>query len=374
MAQAHLRSSVLEFDANLLRHMVDAVRDYAIYAIALDGTVLTWNPGAERHKGYSAAEIVGKNYSCFFTPEARAQHLPEKELELARTTGRFHDQDWRVKKDGSLFWAEVTLTPIHDEHGVMVGFAKVTHDLSERRRQDEALMRAKEDAEVASRAKSDFLANMSHELRTPLNAILGFSEVLQSELFGPLGAPNYKDYVGHIHTSGQHLLSLINDILDLSKLDAGKIALVLESFDLAELAAEMAHLMENQAQCAGVSLLLKTESILIRGDKRRLRQVLLNLLSNALKFTQAGGVTVAVHRKADAAVLTVSDTGIGIAPADIARAMTRFGQVESGFARKHQGTGLGLPLVKQLVELHGGILALESELGRGTTITVRLPA
>jgi signal transduction histidine kinase len=136
----------------------------------------------------------------------------------------------------------------------------------------------------------------------------------------------------------------------------------------------MVHLMENQAHGAGVSLLLDIRAVLIQGDKRRLRQVLFNLLSNALKFTQSGGsVTVAVHRERDAAVLAVSDTGIGIAPADIARAMARFGQIECGFARKHQGTGLGLPLVKQLVELHGGIMALESEPGHGTTVTVRLP-
>lgn len=359
----------------LLRHMVEAVEDYAIYMLDLDGNVLTWNSGAERAKGYTAAEIIGRNYACFFTPEAIARGLPHKELREARKRGRYREEGWRVRKDGSLFWAEVVLTAARDDDGVMVGFAKVTRDLTEKREQDNALRQAKELAEEANKAKSDFLANMSHELRTPLNAIIGFSEVLQSELFGALGAARYKEYADHINSSGTHLLGLINDILDLSKLDAGKVVLELEDADLAGLAAETIHLLDNQAMKAAVTVSLEgEESLRLRFDVRRVRQILLNLLSNALKFTPEGGhVTVAVAEQEGKAVLMVCDNGIGMDADAVPRALSRFGQIESGLSRKYQGTGLGLPLVKQLAEMHGGSLALESTPGIGTKVTIRLP-
>jgi two-component system cell cycle sensor histidine kinase PleC len=216
---------------------------------------------------------------------------------------------------------------------------------------------------------------MSHELRTPLNAIIGFSEVLQSELFGPLGAARYKDYADHIHSSGTHLLGLINDILDLSKLDAGKIVLELEEADLCALASETLHMLDSQAQKAAVRVTQSGEECLrLRMDVRRMRQILINLLSNAIKFTPEGGsVTVRIAEEDGVAVLAVIDTGIGMDADELPRALSRFGQIESGLSRKYQGTGLGLPLVKQLAEMHGGALVLDSTPGLGTTATVRLP-
>jgi signal transduction histidine kinase len=230
-------------------------------------------------------------------------------------------------------------------------------------------------ASEASRAKSAFLASMSHELRTPLNAVIGFSDVMHAELFGALN-PRYKAYAADIRQSGTHLLALINDVLDLSRLEARQAVLQEENFDVAELTGEVLRMMHPQAVKAGLALLADVAPglPLVRGDRRRIKQILINLTANAIKFTPDGGqVRLAAHRTAGALALSVSDTGIGIAQEDIPRAMERFGQVGSSLARKHEGTGLGLPLSRQLAELHGGQLILDSAPGVGTTVTVTLP-
>ena len=241
----------------------------------------------------------------------------------------------------------------------------------------EDLAMAREQAEGANRAKSDFLAVMSHELRTPLNAIIGFSEIIKSEIMGPIGNPKYGEYASDVFDSAQHLLGLINDILDLSKIEAGKMELEEEDVDVAEVIGACLRLVTERAMKGGVELITKVPDDLpaLRFDERKLKQILVNLLSNAVKFTTDGG-TVTIRswfRPEDGFVLQVADTGIGIAPESIERALTPFGQVDSRLDRKYEGTGLGLPLTKSLVEKHGGSLDLQSEVGVGTTVTVRLP-
>jgi len=231
-------------------------------------------------------------------------------------------------------------------------------------------------AAASSQAKSQFLAAMSHELRTPLNAIIGYSELIRTEVYGPLGDARYVDYLGDIHSSGSHLLALINDILDLARLDANRVELDDEDFDLGELIDETMRAVGPQA--AEAELVLEHRSAErpphVRADRRRVKQVLLNLLSNAVKFTPEGGhVRVLVERAPDALSVSVSDTGIGMGPDDIAVALERFGQVDGSLARRYEGTGLGLPLVKQLIELHGGSLRLTSAPGAGTTATITFP-
>jgi two-component system cell cycle sensor histidine kinase PleC len=238
------------------------------------------------------------------------------------------------------------------------------------------LARALEAAAAGNQSKSQFLATMSHELRTPLNAVIGFSEILKDEIFGPIGSARYKDYAASIHQSGAHLLGLINDILDISKFDAGKLELHEEPVDIGHCIAECVRLMEPQAQKAKVSLRtdLPDGALTLKADDRRLRQVLLNLLSNAVKFTPDGGqVTVSATRKDGRLTIACADTGIGIAAKDIPLALERFGQIDSTLSRKYEGTGLGLPLAKHLVELHGGNLAIESEVGTGTTVRIHFP-
>jgi signal transduction histidine kinase len=234
---------------------------------------------------------------------------------------------------------------------------------------------AKAAAEEASRIKSEFLASMSHELRTPLNAIIGFSDVMQKGMFGPI-PERYRDYSSDIFQSGNHLLDLINEILDLSKLEAGKLELHEEEFDLALAVRVSMHLVEAQAQKSKVQLIDDIDHDLprVRGDNRRVRQVLINLLSNAVKFTPEGGhIRVSAANKKGGLAIYVQDTGIGIAAAQVSKVLEPFTQIDSKLSRKHEGTGLGLPIAKRLVELHGGTLTIESELNLGTTVTLNLP-
>jgi signal transduction histidine kinase len=275
---------------------------------------------------------------------------------------------------------------------VVLGLVSVYLDLYlEHRRQDETLrLRAhitelestKESlsvaldvAQAASRSKSAFLAAMSHELRTPLNAIIGFSEMMNSEIFGALGHANYKGYSHDIAQAGNHLLSLINDILDISKLEAKKAELIETNVDLADLLSRAVHVMDPIAEKAHVRLKLSIAPLpFIVADERRIKQVLLNLLSNAIKFTPRGGtVAISAVNQHDGIKIAVRDTGIGMTKEDIPKVFDSFTQIDSKLSRKYEGTGLGLPLARHLVELHGGTLNLTSELDVGTTAIVRLP-
>ncbi|HYM01679.1 MAG TPA: ATP-binding protein [Stellaceae bacterium] len=247
----------------------------------------------------------------------------------------------------------------------------------EREANIDALRAAKEEAEMASRSKSEFLANMSHELRTPLNAVIGFSDILAGEKFGSLGNARYVDYAKDIRDCGKHLLSLINDVLEMSKIEYGQLALTEELVDLHGVIDTCLRLIHQRAEDAGVMLAVDVPPDLppLQADTRRLKQILLNLLSNSVKFTQPGGkVSIRAAAGADGISLVVEDTGIGIAPHDLETALRPFGQIDSGLARKYQGTGLGLPLAKAMVELHGGAFAITSAPGRGTTVTILLPA
>jgi signal transduction histidine kinase len=275
-----------------------------------------------------------------------------------------------TRPDGSML--EIRTIPLPDG-GLLTSFA----DITEQRRAERRLAVAKEEAEAASRTKSEFLANMSHELRTPLNAIIGFSDVMQSELLGPLGA-RYRSYAKDIQQSGEHLLKIINDILDLSKIEAGRLTLREEIVDPAAMARDCARLVRARAEEVGVLLQIRVLADAPRqlsADAVKLKQILLNLLSNAVKFTRRGGrVELALLRGgAGNLEIAVADTGIGMSESDIAIALQPFRQVESTFARTHEGTGLGLPLTKALVELHGGTMRIESTLGEGTTVTVTFP-
>ena len=241
----------------------------------------------------------------------------------------------------------------------------------------ENLTEALEKAAAGSQAKSQFLATMSHELRTPLNAVIGFSEILARELFGPLGDERYRDYAKSICDSGTHLLGLINDVLDISKLDAGRLEIDERDVVMTAIIGEVVRMLHQQAAKAGLELVVAVDSDLpaVRADERRIRQILINLVSNAVKFTPSGGkVTIGGDVVAGSVVVRVADTGIGIAAENIPTALERFGQIDGRLDRRYEGTGLGLPLAKSLMELHGGSLDLASAVGEGTTVTMTFPA
>jgi len=291
--------------------------------------------------------------------------------------GRAAAAEVRLKRtDGSYVWTEMRCRPATPVNGTAAEIVAVTRDISERKQHERALIDARDIAEEASRAKSRFLANMSHELRTPLNAVIGFSEVMTHEMFGPVGSPRYLEYARLINESGSHLLELINGILDMSKIEAGKFDLSEETFDLAEVADQAARFVKLQADRKGVILRVGVapEAHNIFADKRAVKQIVMNLLSNGVKFTPRGGeVRVLAMRRANGIEIAVSDTGMGISPEDVKRLGQPFEQVEGAHTRTQEGTGLGLALVKAIAMMHGGEAKIESRLGEGTTVRVFLP-
>ena len=342
--------------------------------------VLDLNKAALEHLGYDRDDIARLTVFDILSDEER----PALNAMISSGVVRPYDGEriWRPRrKDGTMRYAVpyIHILPIQ---GAGPRFVGAIVDVTERvmaerdlRQNADALTAALDRAESANRAKSAFLAAMSHELRTPLNAIIGFSDIVQQQMFGPVGNPRYLDYIRSIHSSGGHLLGLINDILDLSRLDSGQLELHLEPVDLQAVVDDCLNSLALQAEKETIVLSSDIAPVFLEADPRRLRQMLLNLLSNAVKFTPEGGaVRIAAAHGADGFAIAVRDTGIGMAQDAIPKALERFGQIDSSLARKYEGTGLGLPLTREMAELHGATLSIDSAPGAGTTVTILFPA
>jgi PAS domain S-box-containing protein len=367
----------LEGDA-LYRLLVESVRDYAIFALNVSGRIMTWNPGAQRFKGYTASEIIGHHFSIFYPPDDIAAGKPEWELEVAAREGRFEDEGWRVRKDGTRFWANVVITALRDPSGTLVGFAKVTRDLTERKQAEE---RALDDArrvavsDDANRAKSDFLAAMSHELRTPLNAIGGYADLLLLGLGGEV-PEQQRGYLQRIRRSQQHLLAIISDILNFSRIEAGQVTYDIGPVSLSEVIETVSPMIEPQAAAKRLRVLQPTGlDAVALADRAKVEQILLNLLSNAVKFTGPGGqIELSCERVGDRVAMQVRDSGVGIPPGDVDSIFEPFVQVGRSLTNPHEGTGLGLAISRDLARAMSGDLGVHSTLGEGSQFTLWLPA
>ena len=363
---------------DLFRLLVEAVRDYAIFALDPEGYILTWNPGAKRFKGYEAEEIIGKHFSIFYPQDAIDRKHPQYELRVAAREGRFEEEGWRIRKDGTRFWANVVITALRDRSGTLVGYGKVTRDLTERMQaQERAIENARRLAEVeaANRAKAEFLAAMSHELRTPLNAIAGYVELLESGLRGPINETQAED-LRRIKRSGQHLLSIINDLLNFSRIEAGTVNYDIMTFPVMQAVDAVRLMTEPLANAKDIAFVWPEDAdgLVIEADIAKVEQVLVNLVGNAVKFTPNGGRVAVSAEAVDGAVsITVRDNGIGIPAHQLDRIFEPFVQVGRTLTSTHEGAGLGLAISRDLARAMRGDLVAESEEGKGATFRLRLP-
>ena len=358
-ALLHARESELRASEERFRLVVEGVRDYGIFALDTDGIVTSWNLGAQRIKGWQSDEILGQHFSMFYPTETRG-HLPAEMLQRARASGSAEDEGWRLRRDGSRFWANVVVTALRDERGDLQGFAKVTRDMTERRRSEDALRKAREEAETASLAKSQFLSRTSHELRTPLNAILGFGQLL--EINEDQFEDRHREAIGQITLAGRHLLALINDLLDISSIETGGSDLRIEPIDLNQLLNEVHGLSSPIVASAGLAFELSTpdRQAIVLADRRRVIQVMLNLIGNAAKYNRTGTfVRLTCHVDDEAVKVCVDDDGPGVAGDMADRLFTPFDRLGQEDRVRVEGTGLGLSLSKSLIEAMGGQIGFE---------------
>jgi len=370
----------LRWTEESFRLMVESVTDYAIVMLDPEGRVVSWNSGAQRIKGYSAEEIVGQHFSRFYPLEDIERGAPQRDLDIVTAMGRFEDEGWRVRKNGSTFWANVVYTAIRDQSGNLRGYAKLTRDLTERKRLDQVLQEknaelesAKSVAEKANRAKSDFLSSMSHELRTPLNAILGFAQLLEAGSPPPTDAQKIR--LHQIIKAGWYLLELINEILDLALIESGKLSLSREPVALIDVIIECQAMIEPQAQQRDIKLTFIPfdETWFASADRTRVKQVLINLLSNAIKYNREHGTVEVkcIESTPERLRISVKDTGEGLAPEKLAQLFQPFNRLGQESSCE-EGTGIGLVVTKQLVELMGGAIGVESTVGVGSEFWIDL--
>jgi PAS domain S-box-containing protein len=362
----------------LYRLLIERVTDYAIFALDTGGHIVSWNPGAQRLKGYLAHEIIGKHFSTFYPEVDKRAGKPEWELEVVERDGRIEDEGWRIRKDGTRFWANVVITALRDDHGTLVGFAKITRDLTERMEgQQRAIADARRLAEVEglSRAKSQFLASMSHELRTPLNAIGGYAELIEMGLGGSV-TDQQREYLTRIRTSQQHLLRIINDLLNYSRIESGKLSYEQEQVPLTAVMDAVATMVGPQAIAKRITLEASPlgDDVIALADRLKVEQIVLNLVTNAVKFTPASGrVTISSRASGDQVEIMVTDTGPGVPPDRLEDIFEPFVQLGRSLSSGHEGAGLGLAISRDLARAMGGDVTVQSKAGKGATFTLSLP-
>lgn len=361
--------------------LVESVQDYAIFLLDKDGYIQTWNKGAEKIKGYKPEEIIGKHFSNFYVPVDKESKKPEKELEIATKFGRAEDEDWRVRKDGSRFWASVVITALRDNDGQLVGFAKVTRDLTERKLHEDELRRAnvllkaqQHELEMLSHSKDEFISLASHQLRTPATAIkqlLG----LFVDGFVPNVDEQHLRIIKDAYDSNERQIAIVESLLKVAQVDSGKVVLRMSDVDVNKL---LGHVLEDfhetfQSRNQSVSFKRGPEAMVI-ADSQHLRMALENLVSNASKYTHVGGkIRISTASAGLMLKITIKDNGVGIDPADLPNLFEKFNRIPNELSDEVGGTGLGLYWANKVITLHGGRIEVASRPGRGTTFTVLLP-
>lgn len=369
-AQEQLRSSEQRF-----RMLVENVRDYAIFRLDPRGVITTWNEGARRIKGYEASEIVGKHFSVFYQQQDVIDGKPQWELEQARLRGSVEDEGWRIRKDGSKFWASVVVTALYDQGGALTGFGKVTRDLTARREEEERLRLHGERIAELEAAKSNFLKLASHELRGPLTVIRGYLSMFGDGNLGELSELG-RDVLPVLGQKVDEMSHLVEQMLEIARLEEGRVQLNLAELDVSAAVSrevETARRMIVDPALA-IELEMPDQPVLARVDPSRLHTILGNLLSNAIKYSPDGGtVRVTMRSAAQELEIKIEDQGIGIGAEDMERLFTRFARIVTPVTSAIPGVGLGLYLSRELARMHGGDIRAESEPGKGSVFTLTLP-
>lgn len=368
-----LQQQALRESEERYRLLVEGVKDYAILMLDPEGRVCNWNQGAHRTFGHEVEQIVGHPYACFFTPDDLAAGAPAHQVGEARAHGRHETEGWRVRKDGTQFWASSVLCTLHDNTGELRGFSVVTRDITERKYLEDQMLRKADELALADRRKNEFLAMLAHELRTPLSAISNALYILEAL---ELDQRTVK-HLAPIQRQTGHLRRLVDDLLDIARISSGRLDLRREPVAVGEIveAAAQATRPFIDASQHQLTLSIHAERLLVEGDGLRLEQVVTNLLHNAAKYTEPGGqLFLIVERENQEVAVRVRDSGIGIDPAMLPTVFDLYMQADPSAPRSQSGLGIGLNLVRQLVELHGGsVTATSAGVGKGAEFVVRLP-
>jgi PAS domain S-box-containing protein len=362
--------------------LVDSVQDYAIFLLTNEGNVASWNKGAERFKGYTPDQIIGKHFSTFYTDRDKKANRPAKELETAVSEGRVEDEGWRVRKDGTKFWANVVITALFDTKGTLKGFAKVTRDLTVRKKHEDDLKEAnrslkRHEAELISvnKTKDEFMSLASHQLRTPATGVKQYIGMLLEGFAGKLTDQQY-DILQRAYDSNDRQIATVNDLLRVAQVDAGSIVLNKVPTDLIELIEdvidEQADSFKKRKQRLIIEKPASIKKVIV--DDIRLRMAIENLVDNASKYTKEGGtINISIYAIKEMVHIDVRDTGVGIQRSDIPKLFTKFFRIPNKLSSAQNGSGLGLYWAKKVVELHGGELSVTSILGTGSVFSITIP-
>jgi PAS domain S-box-containing protein len=369
-------------EKNIYQLLVESVQDYAIFLMDTAGYIQSWNIGAEKIKGYAADEIIGKHFSIFYTPADTISGKPENELKIAAREGRIEDQGWRVKKDGSRFWADVIITALFDESGYLIGYAKITKDITDKKRNNNALVAANKllkfqhiELEALNHVKDEFVTLASHQLRTPATGIKQFLGLLLEGHAGPL-TEQQMQYTQKAYDSNERQIDLVNSLLRTAQVDAGRVSLNKSFVNLPaviqDVVESLREVFDNRQQHVAIEGNEGMSDIYI--DESRIRMVMENLIDNASKYTEPHGrITISLAETKTHVTVTIKDTGVGIGDADIKRVFDKFNRIPNKLSDSVGGTGLGLYWAKKIIALHKGTIKVNSQLDIGTEFIIKLP-